>query len=240
MNAHKTTYLLSCMFLAACTSQAPMNQKWSDNSSPAVTLSKPIKEAPAVLTEDTVKSEKKGSSTEETVKQSTSSHGKTDKTSASHTPSAWNLAGAIAARSGKKGWTASINWQQSGTNAYQIRLSGPLGSGSVLIQKQGGVTQFRDGNKTDSSANANELLAKHTGIRLPVNSLYYWVRGIPAPGGVQSAQRDNANHLQVLRQNGYTVTYGGYQTVGNISLPSQIKLQGNGVFIKLVVKRWNF
>lgn len=153
-------------------------------------------------------------------------------------PTTWDLSGAIAARSGNKAWTASLNWLQSGPNAYQIRLSGPLGSGSILVQKKGNTIYFKDGAKTDFSSNANQLLQKHTGISLPVSSLYYWVRGIPAPGDVQNAKRDANNHLLHLQQAGYSIDYLGYTQVGNISLPRQIRLQGNGVLIKLVINGW--
>lgn len=153
-------------------------------------------------------------------------------------PSSWDLSGAMAARSKNKAWTASINWLQRGAGTYQIRLFGPLGSGAILIEKKGSLITFRDGPKSSSSTNAEALLSQQTGIRLPVNNLYYWVRGIPAPGAVQSVKRDGSNRLQVLKQAGYTIEYLGYANIGASALPSQIRLQGNGVFIKLAIKRW--
>lgn len=152
--------------------------------------------------------------------------------------SSWDISGAMAAKSRNKAWSASINWLQQGAGRYQIRLFGPLGSGTVMIQKNGGVVTFKDGPKSASSGNADKLLMQQTGVRLPVGNLYYWVRGIPAPGSVQSVSKDKGQHIQVLRQAGYTIQYTGYTRVGGIDLPSQIRLQGNGVFIKLVIKRW--
>lgn len=153
-------------------------------------------------------------------------------------PSSWELSGAMAARNKSKAWTASVNWLQRGSNSYQIRLSGPLGSGTILVEKQNGLVKFRDGPKSASSKNADELLQRQTGIRLPVNNLYYWVRGIPAPGPVQSSKRSPGNQLLVLHQSGYTIEYPSYSKVGNSILPSIIKLQGNGVMIKFVIKHW--
>ncbi|MDP1602158.1 MAG: lipoprotein insertase outer membrane protein LolB [Legionella sp.] len=154
-------------------------------------------------------------------------------------PSSFELSGAMAARGPKKAWSASVNWVQRGAGSYQIRLFGPLGSGTILIQKQGSTVTYKDGPKSASSSNGDELLKQQTGVRLPVNNLYYWVRGIPAPGAVQSAQRDASNHIMVLRQAGFTIQYAGYKNVGNMVLPSNIRLQGNGVSIKFVIKRWN-
>lgn len=154
------------------------------------------------------------------------------------TLSSWELSGAIAARNQKKGWTASLNWLQQGANQYQIRLFGPLGGGTVLIENNDGVVTYVDGPKKITSRNADELLQKQTGIRLPVHSLYYWVRGLPAPGAVQSSQYDQDAHLVSLLQAGYTINYINYTSVNNVDLPSKVQLQGHGVVIKLIIKRW--
>ena len=152
--------------------------------------------------------------------------------------SSWEISGAIAARNQKKSWTASLNWQQQGSNQYQIRLFGPLGGGTVIIEKQGSVITYRDGPKRISSTNADKLLLQQTGVRLPVNNLYYWVRGIPAPGAVGAEQYTNGHLLSRLQQNGYTVTYSQYTTVSGTQLPSKIRLEGPGMLIKMVIKHW--
>lgn len=152
--------------------------------------------------------------------------------------SSWELSGAMAAKSQNKAWSASLNWLQKGINNYQMRLFGPLGSGTVLIEKRGNTVTYRDGPKTASSRDASQLLLQQTGIRLPVNNLYYWVRGIPAPGAVQGVKRDRYNHLSELKQAGYTITYSSYTSVKGKDLPAKISLQGHGVSIKLVIKRW--
>lgn len=154
------------------------------------------------------------------------------------TISSFEIQGAMAAKNKSKGWTATMNWAQQSLSSYQIRLMGPLGSGAVVIKRSGGQVTLQDGAKTSSSSNADELLKKQTGISLPVNNLYYWVRGLPAPGGVQSEQHDQYNHLSQLKQSGYTVTFNKYTAVKGIDLPSMIRLEGNGVMIKVVIRNW--
>lgn len=153
--------------------------------------------------------------------------------------SAWEISGAMAAKNKEKAWSASMNWVQHGPNSYQIRLIGPLGGGTVLINKSGKTISFQDGAKTVSSTNADELLLKQTGIQLPVNNLYYWVRGLPAPGGAQSEKHDQYNHLSQLQQGGYTIDFTQYTSVKGIDLPSNIRLTGHGVMIKVIIKHWN-
>ena len=155
------------------------------------------------------------------------------------TISSWEIRGAMAAKNKSKGWSAAMNWQQSGPNSYHIRLMGPLGAGTVLINKQGDTITYQDGPKRISSTNADELLLQQTGVRLPVDNLYYWVRGLPAPGKVSSEQRDQYNNLVQLKQSGYTITFGNYTSVHGADLPSIIRLEGNGVMVKVVIKNWS-
>lgn len=154
------------------------------------------------------------------------------------TISTWEINGAMAAKSKNKGWSATMNWVQHSANSYQIRLIGPLGGGTVMINKSGKNITFQDGAKTSTSTNADELLVKQTGIRLPVNNLYYWVRGLPAPGVVQSEQHDTYNHLTQLKQSGYVIDFTKYTSVKGIDLPSIIRLEGNGVMVKVIIKHW--
>lgn len=150
----------------------------------------------------------------------------------------WDISGAIAARHQRQSWTAALNWLQQGAGSYQIRLMGPLGSGTVMIEKHNGIITFHDGPKTISSNDADHLLFTQTGVRLPVSHLYYWVRGIPAPG--QSGQEQALGNKQRshFNQDGYSVMYSQYMNVHSLILPSKIKLEGHGVLIKLVIKRW--
>ena len=152
----------------------------------------------------------------------------------------WNLNGAIAARNSKKAWTASVNWVQQGPNQYNIRLFGPLGGGTVLIQRNGNTITYQDGPKKITSDNADALLQQQTGVRLPVSHLYYWVRGLPASGAIQSVKRDPNGRLIAMQQAGYSINYDGYiLTAQGVALPSKIRLQGNGVLIKLIIKHWS-
>lgn len=153
--------------------------------------------------------------------------------------SSWVIRGAMAAKNKAKGWSAAMNWTQNGPGSYQIRLMGPLGAGTVLINKAGKTITFQDGPKKTTSSNADELLSQQTGIRLPVNNLYYWVRGLPAPGKVSSEKHDQYNHLVQLRQSGYTITFGNYTSVKGIDLPGIVRLDGNGVMVKVVIKNWS-
>jgi outer membrane lipoprotein LolB len=218
MNAIRPVIILSSCLLSACAShQAQLDQKADQvqNSSQttadaAVTVSNPK------LTSD----EKRSSGAASRI-------------------SSWNVRGSMSAKAKGKGWSATMNWAQHGSNSYQIRLNGPLGGGSVLISRQGGTTTFQDGSKRSSSSNTEALLLQQTGVRIPVNSLYYWVRGVAAPGKPQAERYDNNHHLIQLRQNGYVIDYSQYTVVNGQTLPRSIRLQGNGIMVKLNISSWS-
>lgn len=150
----------------------------------------------------------------------------------------WTMQGAMAVRHPKKSWTASFNWNQSGPSNYHIRLFGPLGSGTVLIDGHNGLTTYQDGPKKLASKNANALLKQQTGVALPVHNLYYWARGIPAPGAVSFVQKGPSGAYAGFAQAGYKIEYPEYIKIQGTVLPRQIKLTGNGTFIKVVIKHW--
>lgn len=223
----KITLLSSLFLLAACAPrQSPLIE-----SSYETGRSDSIKKTPPQSKDNLTSEESKKTSKEETALKYTAS-------ASANAISSWEIAGALAARNQKKGWNASMNWLQRGINQYQIRLFGPLGNGNIIISKQGNTITYKDGSKTTSSSNADDLLRRQTGIRLPVNNLYYWVRGLPAPGPTQALKRGANNQLILLKQSGYLIEYGQYTSTGQYSLPTQIKLIGNGVFIKLTIRHW--
>jgi outer membrane lipoprotein LolB len=226
------TFIASLLFLNACSPKPQLNEAMNNREAPppplaaesSSKLEKPLPNTPI---------ETPLTNTVETNKKQT----KVENSTASKI-NAWELSGAMAARTKSKGWSASVNWQQRGVNDYQIRLSGPIGSGTIMIKRSGGTVTLRDGPKTVTSANAESLLRNQTGMSLPVTKLFYWVRGEPAPGAVQGKKYDQAGRLIALRQAGYTIEYQRYSSYGQAILPSSIRLQGEGVSIKFVIKNW--
>ncbi len=241
MVANKKVILLSAILLVACgTPKTPPEIPLDASSHSAPEFSSAVEEASTatsnknLLANDTKKqliTAKSEKVSKESIRDSKV------QASTSNKFTSWEISGAISARAKNKGWSASLNWLQQGSSRYQMRLFGPLGSGTVIINKNGHQIIYRDGPKTISSTNAEELLHLQTGIRLPVHNLYYWVRGLPAPGGIQLAKYEQGR-LSLLKQGNYYIQYLGYTTVGNAVLPTNIRLQGNGVLIKLVIKRW--
>jgi outer membrane lipoprotein LolB len=148
----------------------------------------------------------------------------------------FQIQGAIAAKNQQHGWIANFTWVQRGRKDYQIVLNGPLGSDTISITMHQGILTYRQGNKVMQSNDPETLLAKETGIRIPVSDLYDWIRGRPAPGPVTAITRAaSGSDIILLKQAGFVIVYDKYEQ----HLPHKIRLEGNQLLIKIVIKNWN-
>ena len=146
---------------------------------------------------------------------------------------------------GKLGiWTAEtqegaqLNWLQCG-NTYQIRLSGPLGMGAVVIDgNQEEVTLSQPG-KTEWTEKTPEDLMEKIGWNLPVSSLFHWLRMRPHPKYEFSEERDGGDRLESLSQQGWLVEYQRYQSSETNALPSLIQIKDADLRAKFIISDWD-
>ncbi|PJD92783.1 MAG: outer membrane lipoprotein LolB [Legionella sp.] len=153
---------------------------------------------------------------------------------ASHDKSAFAASGAIAAKNQHQAWTATFYWVQNSPHDYQISIYGLMGSAAMDISVKDGVVTYHEGKKIIRARQAEDLLAKETGIRIPVNHLYYWVKGTPAPGPVEHIERSADQDIVLLKQDGFTLNYGDYRH----HYPYQIRLNGHQLMVKIKIREW--
>lgn len=154
----------------------------------------------------------------------------------------WEAKGKLGVRSPKENGSANLTWQQAGGN-YRIHLSGPLGAGATLISgSPTGVSLQRGNDPAVLASNPAQLTEEVMGWPLPVSEMFYWVRGLVAPGAVSGEQRNPQGQLQRLQQAGWQLDFSGYQSVGPYQLPTRIKAATNQaagpVSVTVVIKEW--
>ena len=150
----------------------------------------------------------------------------------------WNINGGIAVKEGNEGFTASMQWQQYSASSFDIQFSGPLATGKIKLSKKGNTTTLSDGQHRYTSNNAETLLKKHTGHYVPVNSLFYWIRGLPSPNAPSSKVKDAYGHLKQLMQQGWIIHYERFTHFKSFDVPSKIKLLKGNAKVKLVISKW--
>lgn len=148
----------------------------------------------------------------------------------------WQLSGKIAVRQDDHGHSGFLTWRQDGER-YRIRVAGPLGTGGFTVDGGPGAVTLITADRQVTAASPEQLLDKALGWHIPVSPLIYWVRGLPAPGGLESIQYDKGLPA-TLSQNGWQVAFASFTTVDAVVLPSRLVLARGDVRIIVVIKQW--
>ena len=151
----------------------------------------------------------------------------------------FELKGRVAVASGAEGFNARLRWVQDGARS-QVALQGPLGAGGMQVTADGPRLSIitSHGERLDSDAARTELTAR-LGFEPPLDSLRYWILGVPDPARPATEALDTQQRLESLRQSGWQIDYGGYMAVGREWLPARMTLQRASVRVRLIVDGWN-
>lgn len=152
----------------------------------------------------------------------------------------WNINGRLAVTNEAEVWHLSVKWKQQGQN-YKIHLSGPFGAGAVqLIGDDSGVT-IKDSEMSRFATNPEQLLYESTGVKIPIQNLFYWVRGLPNPDSVIAKQLlDPYGRLNKITQDGWSVRFKRYKKVNKLYLPTKVFIKRNSRDIRFVIEDWAF
>ncbi len=151
----------------------------------------------------------------------------------------WNLNGRLAVKTPDDGWTATLQWAQD-LDKYQIRVSAPLGQGTVELQ--GGpeqVTLRAPGDRIATARDPASLMQANLGWSLPLSGLRYWLRGVPEPGRhIDALRLDTRGRMAELQQAGWHVVIDDYVSSGGIDLPARFALSAPRLQVHLVAHEW--
>lgn len=147
---------------------------------------------------------------------------------------------------------ANLIWKYH-DQSNQLRLFGPLGSGTVKLSFDEYGVQLIDNKGRiytgDAAAgrDAQQLLTEVVGWPLPINALAYWLFVQPAPGSRFEYQKDNGNKVTALRQLGWQIEYLDYRDYAGQLLPRKITASRafadpslGEVKVRLISKAWQW
>ena len=150
----------------------------------------------------------------------------------------WLMRGKLAVRTPSTSESANLSWQQQG-NLAELELSGPLGAGATRITADERwllIDAGDDQQRYDISA--TDVIEARLGWPLPVTALPFWVRGVPAPGDLPAELDTNNGELSGFVQDGWTVSYSGWQQQANLKLPTRVTLTNGTVPARLLIRDW--
>jgi len=152
----------------------------------------------------------------------------------------WVLNGRVAIVNGEESWHLNLSWQRHG-DKYILDLSGPFGAGRAQLTGTDEGVILVDADKNYFYADSpDRLLYETTRLRMPVESLLYWMRGIPN-WNIKNDQQtiDIFGRLATLHQNGWRVRFKSYNNVEKYQLPEKIFIDGFNLKVKIFVDEWD-
>lgn len=154
----------------------------------------------------------------------------------------WRLQGKLAVRQPSDSGSAVINHWTQDREAYELSLSSAfLGLGSTELKGIPGYIELTlpDG-ETYRSANPEALIAAATGWQLPINSLVWWIRGLPNPGDDYRLYFDDQRKVAMIQQAGWEIRYDRWQQFISDypELPARITAIKGEKRVRLAVTDW--
>lgn len=148
----------------------------------------------------------------------------------------WLLQARIA--SGRVGLSGNLRWQQRAGD-FDIRVSGPLGSGGLQARGHLGEVEIRTARETLVTYEPERLLQEKLGWSLPLTHMRYWAVGAPYPGTPAQVEYDAGGRLTRLQQDGWVIEYGEYTRHERHDLPRRLTLDNGDAHFRLVVDAWS-
>jgi outer membrane lipoprotein LolB len=145
----------------------------------------------------------------------------------------WSLEGRIAITATNDSWSANIEWKHQPEQEL-IKLSGPLGQGAVLIELTEDTVKIdRGGGNVQTSSQPKQFINQQLGMFVPLQSLRFWVVGLPESDRAYQATSDG------FVQDGWLVAYKEMQHHGAESLPHKLAVSDARVKLKLIIDQWD-
>lgn len=166
----------------------------------------------------------------------------------------WIIQGRIGYRAGNEGGTGTLIWKRS-KDKHDIQLLAGLGKTQFIVRQDSDGAELIDsrGNLFYGKS-ATDLLSERTGWYMPFQEMIDWVVGKSNSPEINSIRvNSNGNPLN-LKESGWTIKYSRYKKVGNLSLPSRLRIRSDfkvkffnsnnktdneeSVEIKLAIRQW--
>jgi len=151
----------------------------------------------------------------------------------------WRVRGRVAILNGAEAWHLNVSWRQQDDD-YHIELWGPFGSGRVQLEGDAqGVRLIDSDQRTYYARDPESLLYDHTGVKMPVSGLRYWILGLTDPHqNQQQPRRDARDRLVSVQQGSWHVDFRRYTRLGQVVLPDRLWVDKDDLQVKLVVDDW--
>lgn len=151
----------------------------------------------------------------------------------------WQAKGRIGIKTANQSSSATLIWQQNGTN-YDLVLLGPLGQTVASLKQRRGLAELTiPEHPVYQSYDAEAMVAEVLGWQLPINSLPYWLRALDDPNQpAATGAFDAEKRLSSLDSDAWHLEFRSYLQQDDLWLPEKIQVNHPKVQLKLSLKEW--
>jgi len=148
----------------------------------------------------------------------------------------WRARGKFSFQSPEEKQSGNFDWQQTGEE-YRVRMFGPLGLGAVTLSGNAESVTLEQKGKVYQSNQPDQMIARATGIEMPVSALGDWLIGQPMHSTDTEIHLDENGKLKIARSQGWRLSYVNNDQPPH--LPKRIHAERQGTRLTLVITRWS-
>lgn len=164
----------------------------------------------------------------------------------------WEINGRMSIRDNEEAYRATLHWTRN-RRRHRIDFTGPFGRRYVrLEQDHRGAVLYDKKMNVYRAPDAQRLLYRIIGWRVPLQGMNYWVLGVPVPGYREAHKLDAKGRLAYLKQSGWSIRFLEYRRVAGYDMPRKIYLSRTVMLakkgrrhktkhelqVRLVINRW--
>lgn len=154
----------------------------------------------------------------------------------------WNMGGRAALRFKGDAWTFGLNWIQRNKQQYSLQIRNPL-TGTVvgILDQSPGKATLRSRGKVSTGTDAERLLQQQLRVKMPVNGMPYWIRGVMAPQyPLGKVVLDAKGRPKQIVQAGWVMDYFNYKGLRFDAMPGKVNIsrKQEQVNVRILAKQW--
>jgi len=151
----------------------------------------------------------------------------------------WSLVGRIAVSDGRDGGSGRLEWLQDG-DFYKISVRAPAAGGAWRLSGDGTLAQLDGaGPEPLRDADAEALLARELGWRLPMAGVPRWVRGLAADSDAARIEYGPDGLPTLIVERGWRVEYRGWTVADGLPMPRRVVARRAPFEVRIAVERWS-
>ena len=150
----------------------------------------------------------------------------------------WDLDARVALSDGSDGGSGSLSWRYR-PERMTMQFRGRLGRGGweLVSDRFGAVLRTADGHY-DRDESLSALIARNAGWSIPVEGLFWWIQGLPAPWPARELDLGPDGEPVSLLQDGWRIEYGDYEPLGGATVPERLVARSGDKHVKVAVADW--